>query len=178
MFMIRCGAFSSSPSSDDEEHENHERDERERTRQLQEEVRRRELKRAVGPVIVKEVAKEMLSGKAAVARPQGYQNDSGEYWCAIAQTPCGRIPGKAKGGTCWYPHGGKEHTTRDFQVMRGQNVGVRGNPQGHQTDGQGELWCAIARTPWGNIPGKAKNGTCWYSYGGKEHLTSDFFYVS
>ena len=143
-----------------EEHERHER-EMERIRREQEEERRRERERAAERL--KELERERQRAREAAARPQGYQGDSGHYWCAIAQTPWGRIPGKAMGGTCWYAHGGKEHTTENFQVIRGQDIGARGNAQGHQTDGHGDLWCAIARTHWGNIPGKAKNGTCSYS---------------
>ena len=39
-------------------------------------------------------------------------------------------------------------------------------PQGHQNDGTGPLWCAIANTEWGKIPGKANHDTCWFAYGG------------
>ena len=47
---------------------------------------------------------------------------------------------------------------------------------GHQNDGAGDLWCAVAHTEWGHIPGKAKGGDCWFPYGGKEHSTRDFHY--
>ena len=50
-------------------------------------------------------------------------------------------------------------------------------PQGYQNDGVGHLWCAVARTPWGRIPGKAQGDTCWYPYGGQEHTTGDFYYI-
>jgi len=39
------------------------------------------------------------------------------------------------------------------------------------------LWCAVANTEWGKIPGKAKEGTCWFPYGGEEKTTTDFQYV-
>ena len=49
---------------------------------------------------------------------------------------------------------------------------------GNQTDGAGLLYLAVANnTPWGAIAGKAKNNTCWYSYGGEEMNTDDFSWV-
>lgn len=42
---------------------------------------------------------------------------------------------------------------------------------GTQTDGAGKLWSAVAHTQWGDIPGKAVGGTCWFSFEGKEHST-------
>ena len=41
----------------------------------------------------------------------------------------------------------------------------------------GDLWVAVANTEWGRIPGKAKDGICWYGYGGEEHETDDFYVV-
>lgn len=48
---------------------------------------------------------------------------------------------------------------------------------GNQHDA-GDLWVAVANTEWGTIPGKAKDGNCWYSYGGEEHITQDFVWVT
>lgn len=106
----------------------------------------------------------------------GFQNDgAGALWCAVAKTKWGQIPGKAKSGTCWFPYGGKEHTTNDFTFSSGTLVDRRaGNAHGSQNDGAGALWCAVADTRWGKIPGKAQGSTCWYAYGGKEHTTKDF----
>jgi hypothetical protein len=115
-----------------------------------------------------------------VPAPQGVQNDgAGRLYAAIAHTEHGEIPGKAKEGECWYPYGGQEHSTQDFtlvfdQVLRNE---PHGSAQGHQNDGAGELFCAIAHTEHGLIPGKAKDGTCWFSYGGEEHATEDFKYL-
>ena len=118
-------------------------------------------------------------------RPQGFQNDgAGRLWCAIAETPHGRIPGKAKGYECWYPYGGKEHHTKNFTIVIDQrrrpkilNHKVH-PPQGKQNDGTGDFWCAVAYTEHGRIPGKANaKGQCWYPYGGKEHMTENFRYI-
>ena len=49
--------------------------------------------------------------------------------------------------------------------------------QGHQTDGAGDHWCAVAKTEYGRIPGKAKEGICWYPYGDVEHMTKDYIIV-
>jgi len=47
----------------------------------------------------------------------GHQNDCGNVYPAIANTQWGTIPGKAIGKTCWYPYGGEEHKTSDFQYV-------------------------------------------------------------
>ncbi|KAK2152463.1 hypothetical protein LSH36_328g03049 [Paralvinella palmiformis] len=45
----------------------------------------------------------------------GHQQDDGcTYYSAIARSQWGRIPGKAKGNTCWYAYNGSEHYTSDF----------------------------------------------------------------
>ncbi|KAJ8304028.1 hypothetical protein KUTeg_017611 [Tegillarca granosa] len=119
---------------------------------------------------------------------RGNQTDGcGELWSAVANTPYGTIPGKAKDGTCWYPYGGKEHVTKDFSwitcvrpvemVWNGGCVPPQAIQCGFQTDGCGYLYAAIAETKWGRIPGKAKDDTCWYSYGGREHHTKDFHWL-
>jgi len=114
--------------------------------------------------------------------PQGFQNDGqGSLWCAVAETEWGRIPGKAKDGVCWFSYGGKEHETRNFQLVYDRVLSQQpiGPSHGFQNDGAGPLWCAVANTPHGNIPGKANSAnTCWYAYGGSEHETRDFSYVS
>jgi hypothetical protein len=85
---------------------------------------------------------------------------------------------RPKTETCWYPFGGEEHTTDDFKLIKSHKFSeeCHGKAQGHQEEG-GKLWCAVANTDWGAIPGKAKDGECWYPYAGEEHSTSDFRYV-
>jgi hypothetical protein len=116
----------------------------------------------------------------------GHQNDgAGTLWAAVAHTNHGDIPGKAQNNTCWYPYGGKEHTTNDFswvvapgwRLERSRSTPQHALPVGHQNDGAGSLWAAVAHTHHGKIPGKAQNGTCWYPYGGQEHTTNDFSWV-
>ena len=63
-----------------------------------------------------------------------------------------KIPGKARGDRCWYSYAGKEHYTKDFEIMRGQSLSrtVDGaEPQGKQLDKHGELWCAVANSYFG-----------------------------
>jgi len=118
---------------------------------------------------------------------KGFQNDgAGDVWCVIAHTNWGDIPGKAKGNECWFPYGGKEHSTNNFSwvVCHGYRLERSGGsppqnslPCGFQNDGAGTLWVAIAHTNWGDIPGKAKDNTCWFSYGGQEHPTNNFSWV-
>jgi hypothetical protein len=117
----------------------------------------------------------------------GFQNDgAGQLFIALANSQWGKIPAKATGNTAWYPYGGKEHATQDFEwivtpfVLYNHNVApVPGAsvPQGFQNDGAGALHFAIAHTPHGNIPAKAKGNQAWYPYGGREEVTHDFSWV-
>jgi len=120
--------------------------------------------------------------------PQGHQTDGGgDHYLAVALTPEGHIPGKAKGNTCWYPYGGKEHTTNNFSWVvvpnflflrnNGGTPPANGVPCGYQNDGSGQLWGALAHTTHGDIPGKAKANTCWYAYAGEEQTTNNFSYI-
>ena len=86
---------------------------------------------------------------------QGFQNDgAGTVYAAIAHTQQGNIPGKAQGNNCWYPYGGKEHLTHDFSWIVAPGYSLKqayespavGLATGHQTDGAGYLWAAIAHS--------------------------------
>ena len=119
----------------------------------------------------------------------GYQNDEvGEIYSAVAITNWGLIPGKAKGYTCWFPYGGKEHYTKNFvwltsmrPVKRKKNEGSLPRLAiecGFQEKEAEYLYAAIAQTEWGEIPGKAKiDLTCWYSYDGGEHNAPEFYWL-
>ena len=97
---------------------------------------------------------ECCSAAAGMVRPQGYQGDSG------------KTPGKARGDRCWYSYAGKEHYTKDFEIMRGQSLSrtVDGaEPRGKQLDKHGELWCAVANSYFGGrIQIKPKDGRSWH----------------
>jgi len=115
----------------------------------------------------------------------GHQNDAGTLCAAVAHTDHGEIPGKAKGDTCWYPYGDKETDTKNFswvvaigwRLEKGNSPPAGALKTGHQNDGAGELYAAVAHTDHGDIPGKAKGDTCWYPYGGKETFTKNFSWV-
>lgn len=124
----------------------------------------------------------------------GHQNDSGPYWCVLANTQHGPIPAKGRQNKAWYPYGGKEHETSSFSfihmmpgctlslVRAGGGTAPHGALDlGRMRDGS-VYFVAVCHTPHGNIPGKAKVNTPagpkgWYSFGGKEHETRDFSYV-
>jgi len=80
----------------------------------------------------------------------------------------------------YYTYGGKEHQCSDYKVIKQQKLSPspEGRPHARQADGN-EVWCAIADTKYGWIPGKAtRNGDCYYPIGGKEHHTRvNFMYV-
>jgi len=108
-------------------------------------------------------------------------------WAALANTPHGKIPAKASGNTAWYPYGGKEYSTHDFEWLVGppftlkkasnQTQPTAATPSGQQFDATGAIWLAIAHSPHGDIPAKAKGNTAWYPYGGKEYKTNSFSWV-
>jgi len=115
----------------------------------------------------------------------GFQNESGKLWSAVAHHPCfGDIPGKAKDNSCWFPYGGQEYCIDDFSwvvipwdLVKGTEPPKNGVKAGNQKDESGDLWCAVAHTIWGDIPGKAKDNNCWFPYDEKEHLTQNFSWV-
>lgn len=120
----------------------------------------------------------------------GHQYDSGEMKCCIIKCHLGRIPGKMKGfKQAWYTYGGQEYSVEnpnEIEEVRGTLLpppGVVATTSLRPTfapgqDPQGRLWCAIADTQWGQIPGKVdENGTCYYPYGGQEHVAHSFRYV-
>eukprot|EP01126_Amoeba_proteus_P063975 TRINITY_DN8895_c0_g1_i3.p1 TRINITY_DN8895_c0_g1~~TRINITY_DN8895_c0_g1_i3.p1 ORF type:complete len:271 (+),score=34.15 TRINITY_DN8895_c0_g1_i3:97-909(+) len=119
--------------------------------------------------------------------PHGHQHDVGKVYVAVAHTQWGDIPAKAQGGTAWFSYNGGEHTTNNFSYVELAHYHLHRysphNPPssaiitGHQTD-CGPLYAVIAHTQWGDIPAKAKPGTAWFPYGGREHTTSDFSWIT
>jgi len=121
----------------------------------------------------------------------GSQTDSGRMWSVIANTPYGKLPGKASYSgihfACWYSYGGSEHQTDDFSwivtSLEKRLVSNRGSfipPKNalHITGPNDEFaYCIIAKTEWGRIPGRSNLKTAWFPYGGIEHETSEFFWV-
>lgn len=120
----------------------------------------------------------------------GYQKDgvgktlSYSLYSAVALSRWGAIPGKAMGNTCWFSYEGKEYHTENFvwltsmrQLQMKEN---KGSPPKLAVlcARNGTAWyAAIAKTSWGNIPGKAKDSTCFYSYNGKEYSTNEFCWL-
>lgn len=118
----------------------------------------------------------------AVYPPEPYPEGlDGGFGCAVAETPWGRIAGKAAAGRCWYSYGGKEYSTdSDFAEVTGVRTETpQGLPHGHQTDNNSSHYCAVAHTQWGDVPGKARAdvGKCMFPHNGKEHVTADFEYI-
>ena len=118
----------------------------------------------------------------------GYQKDGAgktySLYSAVALSRWGAIPGKAMGNTCWFSYEGKEYHTENFvwltsmrQLQVKKNIG-RPPKFAILCATNGTAWyAAIAMTSWGNIPGKAKNSTCFYPYNGKEYSTNEFFWL-
>eukprot|EP01126_Amoeba_proteus_P058558 TRINITY_DN7570_c0_g1_i14.p2 TRINITY_DN7570_c0_g1~~TRINITY_DN7570_c0_g1_i14.p2 ORF type:complete len:134 (+),score=21.48 TRINITY_DN7570_c0_g1_i14:69-470(+) len=117
--------------------------------------------------------------------PRGHQHDAGPVWVAVAHTQWGDIPAKAIGGTAWFPYAGVEHSTNNFSYVELPHHRLHRHSQppagaiitGRQND-CGPLYGVIVHTQFGDIPGKAKPGTAWYAYGGKEQSSSDFSYIT
>jgi hypothetical protein len=111
-----------------------------------------------------------------MSEPHGHEDD-GDYMCAIAPTYYGPMPGKSKDGTIWYVEGGNSTVASfsgTFNVLEGPVI-FTSDP--NEITKLGDFYCAVANTEWGKIPGKAKDGTCWFYYGGEAKSTTDFQYV-
>lgn len=64
---------------------------------------------------------------------------------------------------------------------KGQPVPLNAVKLGSQKDQFGKnysLYSAVALSRFGDIPGKAKGNTCWFSYEGKEYRTDDFVWLT
>ena len=122
----------------------------------------------------------------------GYQPDSGDYYCVLARSEDGLVPGKAQvdGEKCWYSWGGEEKECEEFYWIRSHGHTVLARPNYSLDDGEvpfgalnlgqqedGEYFVAIAHTDDGDVPGKARDGTCWYPFGGEEKNADVFSYV-
>ena len=95
------------------------------------------------------------------------------------------VIGKATKGECWYGHG-REFYQLDGFVIEHEPLVQSDIPVGPCVARQasyGELWYALALTPYGSIPAKAtaltfdRRGRCWYTYSQKELETSTFRYL-
>ena len=103
-----------------------------------------------------------------------------ELWCCICNhDEFGKVPGKTDGENAWFPYGDVEHHTTDFKIVRNGKFSREPVGKAHckQDDGH-KVHCAVANTEHGRIPGKASGDTCWYSYKGKEILTSNFWFLN
>ena len=88
---------------------------------------------------------------------------------------------------CWYSYGGTEHETNDFSWIvsglekrlvnnRGSYVPPKNALHITGPDNQFE-YCIIAKTEWGNIPGRTNTINAWFPFGGVEHGTNDFYWI-
>jgi hypothetical protein len=105
----------------------------------------------------------------------------GQVWCSLISNSRGTFIGKATTDECWFGiHGCEMYQTSNFKrelarVVLPENRGRFILKQ----EGYGELWFAMALTPYGSIPGKASDGgICWYTYGGREYMTESFMYLA
>ncbi|XP_074644843.1 uncharacterized protein LOC141914432 [Tubulanus polymorphus] len=118
-----------------------------------------------------------------------------DVYLAVADCEHGRVPGKAAkmDGVyyCWYGVEGKEHCTTNFwwvcatAEMELKKADDKHTPKkplatGFMLDGTGVYFSVVANTPYGTIPGKisANSDKCTYPYGGEDHETDDFSYVT
>ena len=89
---------------------------------------------------------------------------------------------------CWYSYEGTEHETNDFSWIvsslekrlvnnRGSYVPPKNALHITGPDNQFE-YCIIAKTEWGNIPGRTNTVNAWFPFGGVEHGTNDFYWIA
>lgn len=53
---------------------------------------------------------------------QGNQAEGGKFWCALAHTKLGKIPGKAQNRICYYSINGEPHFTKEFSYVLGNHL--------------------------------------------------------
>jgi hypothetical protein len=104
--------------------------------------------------------------------------DDGDYMCAIMPTFYGPVPGKTKDGKVWYVDYCGNHSFCEspgiFKVLEGPVI-FTSDP--NEISNIGQYYCAVANTEWGKIPGRAKDGECWFCCGGEAKSSTDFQYV-
>jgi hypothetical protein len=86
---------------------------------------------------------------------------------AIANTEWGKIPGCVRDSesVCYFVYRSTCGNTTDYTIVKGAVFSDDSNdvlPLGEE-DGD-EYFCAVASTPYGRLPGKAKDGTFYYAY--------------
>ena len=111
-----------------------------------------------------------------------------KLYAVVAHTEWGSIPGQATANhTCFFGYGGKEHSTKDFSWVCSYHHQLKSNPSaterqhclcvGNVRDAAGQLWVVVAHTKRGDIPGKGRDGECWFTIDGKEERTQEFSYL-
>lgn len=101
-------------------------------------------------------------------------------WCAVAKTCWGTIPGKvhpSKPEVCIFAYYGKEYKTRNFVLVKSQNLSDKHDDKPQGLENGKKMWCAVADTPNGKICGKADEENIWYPFEGEKHQTKNFKYV-
>ncbi len=99
------------------------------------------------------------------------KDSRGNLRCALANTEWGKIPGyvRESEGTCYFVYNGARSTT-DFSLVKGAVLTDDANEVLPLGDESGvEVYCAVARTPHGTIPGRARNGDFIYAYDGEAY---------
>ena len=64
----------------------------------------------------------------------------------------------------------------DYEGIQNDSLGTA-TAEAAAPQGDDGFWCAVANTKWGHIPGKCRDGVCYFPYGGIEHQTTDFTIV-
>jgi hypothetical protein len=92
----------------------------------------------------------------------------GDYWCGIAHTEYGNVPGKCHEDEMWYGYYGVEYNTKNFSFIldepeENESTPTPRSPQDTEIPKYVGGWmAAIAKTDIGLIPGKAFDGDCFY----------------
>ena len=127
----------------------------------------------------------------------GQQHDTAAPYCNVIVHSArhGDVPGKGRRfNQGWYSFGGREYydthmsnvrwlvttsSDKKFALQRhsrGSSVPANAIACGSPDD-SGVFYAAVGYGQHGSVPGKARDDTCWYPWGGKEFATDDFSWV-
>ena len=97
------------------------------------------------------------------------RDDKGNLRCALANTEWGKIPGYVRDSesTCFFEYCGAR-STADFTLVKGAVLTDDANDVLPLGDADGdEVYCAVAQTTNGSIPGMVRNGQFSYVFEGE-----------
>ena len=110
--------------------------------------------------------------------PHGYTKELGNLWACLCENNRGWIPGYVDSkGTAYYECYGAQ-TTKSFKLLKGHKTQKNTNGLNPiSKEDSYNLYAVIANTPYGKIPAKYVNSTCWYTYNKQSHSCGSYEFL-